>query len=332
MDPVPTQYIDREGAALAYQVVGDGPVDIVTFNEIVMHVDLAWTDPDMHRNIERAASFSRAVFFQRRGFGLSDQISYTPTVEQQADDVLAVMDAVGVLRATLVGILGTCSPLALVAARAPERVHGLVLLNPLAQGPRSSEELHGWTEREATAFVDGCLHACENWGSGEFIGVWDPAQATPFNRRLVALLERCSATPTVASSYLEWISNLIFRTFCDRYRFRPGCFTTLRTPCRKPQSGTRRISFPTPHFMSCQPPCPGPPSARPSCRLPNTSKRWPRGVTTQPKPTGSSAQYFSPTWSRRPNCSRASGTLRTGIRERIMNVWSGLPWRPPAVG
>ena len=208
MDPVPTQYIDRDGAALAYQVVGDGPVDLVSFNEIVMHVDLAWTDPDMHRNIERAASFSRAVFFQRRGFGLSDQISYTPTVEQQANDVLAVMDAVGMQRATLVGILGTCGPLALVAARAPERVHGLVLLNPLAQGPRSSDELHGWTVGEATAFMDGCLHSCDKWGSGEFIDVWDPKQATAFNRRLVALLERCSATPTVASSYLEWIFEL----------------------------------------------------------------------------------------------------------------------------
>src|SRR5688500_16166993 len=101
MDPVPTQYIDRDGAALAYQVVGEGAADVVFFAEIFQHLDLAWTDPDLHHNFEHGATYSRAVYFQRRGLGLSDQIGYTPTLEQQADDVLAVMDAVGMRSATL---------------------------------------------------------------------------------------------------------------------------------------------------------------------------------------------------------------------------------------
>jgi len=205
MDPVPTHYIDRDGAALAYQVVGDGPDDVVAFLEMVFHLDLCWTDPDIHHLFERSADYSRTVYFQRRGFGLSDRITYTPTIEQQADDVLAIMDAVGMDQATMFGTLGTCGPLALIAARAPERVRGLVLLTPFPQGLESADEPHGWTEAELTSIVEGYRHAFANWGSGEIIDMWDPVQATAYNRRLMALLERSSATPAAAQAYLDWI-------------------------------------------------------------------------------------------------------------------------------
>jgi class 3 adenylate cyclase/pimeloyl-ACP methyl ester carboxylesterase len=208
MDPVPTHYIDRDGAALAYQVVGEGPVDVVNFMELVFHNDLCWTDPDLHHVFERGATYSRTVYFQRRGFGLSDRITYTPTVEQQADDVLAIMDAVGMDQATLTGTLGTCAAMALVAARAPERVHGLVLFNPIAQGANSTEDPQGWTPAESTRYVEGYRHAFANWGSGEIIDMWDPVQGTAYNRRLMGLLERSSATPAAAQAYLEWIMEL----------------------------------------------------------------------------------------------------------------------------
>ena len=208
MDPVATDYIDRDGAALAYQVVGDGPVDVVNFMELVLHLDLMWTDPDMHHQFERSAGYSRTVFMQRRGFGLSDRLTYTPTVDQQADDVLAIMDAVGMSQATLAGTLGTCGAVALAAAREPQRVNGLVLVNPLASGPKSGGELHGWSESEATTFDERFRDAFTNWGSGDVISVWDSGQASAFNRRLMALLERSSATPAVAQAYYEWVLSL----------------------------------------------------------------------------------------------------------------------------
>ena len=84
MDPVPTRYIDRDGAALAYQVVGE--VQPISFYyEAFQHLDLQMTDPDINHNVERMATFTRTVYFQRRGFGLSDQVSYVPTMEQQAE-------------------------------------------------------------------------------------------------------------------------------------------------------------------------------------------------------------------------------------------------------
>src|SRR5687768_10811259 len=211
MDPVPTQYIDRDGAALAYQVVGDGPADVVVHFELGQHLDLCWTDPDIHHIYERGATYARTVYFQRRGFGRSDRITYTPTVEQQASDVLAVMDAVGMRRATLVGILGSCGALALGAANAPERVKALIFVNPLAQGVQSSDEVDGWTETEKAEFIDGYRLAFTNWGSGGLIHMWDPVQDTAYNRRLMALSERCSATPTDAKSYFEWRMHLDVR-------------------------------------------------------------------------------------------------------------------------
>ena len=240
MDPVPTHYIDRDGAALAYQVVGEGPVDVLSVMEIVFHADLCWTDPDIHHLFERGASYSRTAYFQRRGFGLSDRITYSPTVEQQADDVLAVMDEVGMRQAILVGTAGTCACVALVAARAPERVSGLVLFNPIAQGAESSGEIQGWTEAEMVTYLDGYRDAFENWGSGRMIDMWDPLQGTAYNRRLMALLERSSATPTSAMAYFEWILKLDIQ---DVLRSVQEPTRVLRVPTNTvPEGATRYVT------------------------------------------------------------------------------------------
>lgn len=203
MDSPVTRYLDRDGAAMAYQVIGDGPVDIVHFCEIAQHLDLMWTDPDIHHNMEHASKIARNVFFQRRGFGLSDSVQYVPTLEQQADDVIAVMDAVGIRRATLVGWYTASGAMTLVAARAPERVTNLVLVDPVAQGPEAPGELHGWTRTEASTVSEFMADTMANWGSGALIEMFDPALATVFNRRLMAMLERSSATPAAALANWE---------------------------------------------------------------------------------------------------------------------------------
>ena len=211
MDPVATQYIERDGAALAYQVIGDGPVDVVCAQEPFQHLDLGWTDPDFHHDLERLAGFSRTVLFQPRGFGLSDQMSYFPTIEQQADDVLAVMDAIGMRRATLVGSWSTCGAVAMAAAQAPERVSGLVLMEPFPQGLESSDEPRGWTETEVHDFLAAFRNAANRWGSGALLDLAAPTLATAYNRRLIALLERCSATPAAARLWVEWTFQIDIR-------------------------------------------------------------------------------------------------------------------------
>ena len=241
MEPPPPLYVEREGAALAYAQFGKGPANVVWYVEIVNHLDLMWTDPDMHRNFEEMASWSQGVFFQPRGFGLSEQIPYAPTIEQQASDVLAVMDAAGIRRATLFGYHTTSGAVALAAATAPERVNALVLVNPLAQGAESSEEAkHGWTDAEFSAYVDGFRHAITNWGSGATLDAYDPVLATPFNRRLSAMLERSSATPSAAQAYLESVLSVDFQ---DVLRSVQVPVRVLHFPsCSVPEAASRHVA------------------------------------------------------------------------------------------
>ena len=239
MDPVPTQYIDRDGAALAYQVIGDGPHDVVHFYECFQHLDLQLTDPDINYNVERMARFARTVYFQRRGFGLSEHVLYAPTIEQQAGDVLAIMDAVGMRRAALVGWLGTCGPMALVAAKWPDRVSSLNFLQPVAQG-LEVPDLHGWTDDERDRGVEGIRQLSDRWGSGGLLEILDPALDTAFNRRLMAVLERSSATPAAIRSYFDWLLQLDIREILRAVKAPTGVIHVPNTVI--PEASTRYVA------------------------------------------------------------------------------------------
>ncbi|SNS57237.1 adenylate/guanylate cyclase domain-containing protein [Rhodococcoides kyotonense] len=212
MDPPVTRYVQRDGDALAYQLVGDGDADVVWFFEINMHLDLMWTDPQMNYLMERGNSFARTAFFQRRGIGLSAPVDHQPTIEEQADDILAVMDAVGMSRVTLVGVASAAGPAALVAARSPERVAALVLIQPFADRLIVDDEAlpPGWDRENLERFVSSWRSAYRHWGSGESAPMWDPAVDTPVNRRVSAMLERCSAPPATAEEHLEHVMRVSY--------------------------------------------------------------------------------------------------------------------------
>ncbi|MFC0454759.1 adenylate/guanylate cyclase domain-containing protein [Rhodococcus jostii] len=209
MDPPAVRYVQRDGHALAYQVVGAGERDVVWLFEINMHLDLMWTDPQIHYLMERGSTFARTVYFQQRGLGLSDPVEHLPTLEDQADDIVAVMDEIGMREALLVGVASASGPVALVAARSPERVTGVVLIQPFAERLVGGDhDPVGWSAAERDTFVDGWRAATRNWGSGSTVPLWDPQEDSAFNRRLMAMLERNSATPAVAQAHLEWIFRL----------------------------------------------------------------------------------------------------------------------------
>jgi class 3 adenylate cyclase/pimeloyl-ACP methyl ester carboxylesterase len=217
VDEPTTKYLDRDGAALAYQVFGAGPENAIWVPEIVGHLDLLWADPHFHGTLQRIGSFSRCAMFQRRGFGLSDPVPYSPTVEQQADDILAVMDAVGMRRATLGGHFGTCAAVALVAARNPERVKNLLLVQPVAIGPYAdAAAANGWEPGVAEALLPVWDYFVADWGSGQTIRLLSEALASSsYNRHLMGLMERCSATPAAARAYRDW---LVQSDFIDVFR------------------------------------------------------------------------------------------------------------------
>jgi class 3 adenylate cyclase len=139
-----TRYARSGDVAIAYQVVGEEPVDLV-FVPFFGNVHHSWEQPLFARFLERLASFSRLILFDKRGTGLSDR-PRTLTLETQMDDIRAVLDAVGSKRATLLGAVQGSQLCALFAATYPERTRALILYNPnlgpsdLVVGVRSADD------------------------------------------------------------------------------------------------------------------------------------------------------------------------------------------------
>jgi pimeloyl-ACP methyl ester carboxylesterase len=145
VEPPEVEYARSGDVAIAYQVVGDGPVDLV-FTPFLGNIRYAWEQPLFVTFFERLASFSRLILFDKRGTGLSDRPRVL-TLETQMDDIRAVLDAVGSERAALLGAIQGGQLTALFAASYPERMRALVLYHPHASPadlplvpPRSAEE------------------------------------------------------------------------------------------------------------------------------------------------------------------------------------------------
>lgn len=207
MDVPSTRYVDRRGKSLAYQVVGHGPRAIVGVLEVTAHLDLLWTDPVWVEQSRRLGKLARLVLFQQLGVGLSDRLDRFPTLEEQASDLEAVMDAEGVGSAALFGLLNGAMPAVLFAARRPERVDGIVLWGPIPQGwhHEGYASTAGLTEAEAEMIDAAWLDGFDHWGEGRTFAVWNPVIAER-NRAIYAMLERASASPAAARANYETIT------------------------------------------------------------------------------------------------------------------------------
>ncbi len=130
-----TRYARSGDVNIAYQVVGEGLLDLVFVMGWVTHLDYFWEEPSFARFLRRLASFSRLILFDKRGTGLSDRVPLAelPTLEQRMDDVRAVMDAAGSKRAALFGVSEGGPMCALFAATYPERTSALVMYGTYAK-------------------------------------------------------------------------------------------------------------------------------------------------------------------------------------------------------
>jgi class 3 adenylate cyclase/pimeloyl-ACP methyl ester carboxylesterase len=161
-----TRYAKSGEASIAYQVMGEGPLDLVSIGGPVSHLDVELENPLAKRAYERMASFARLVRFDRRGTGLSDPVESPPTLEQQMDDLCAVMDAAGLEQTALWG--GSDVGLgAMFAGTYPERVTALILWGVAARG----EDII------TPAVGEQMLDALEHYGEGRFVELYAPSRA-----------------------------------------------------------------------------------------------------------------------------------------------------------
>lgn len=187
----PTRYAINGDVHIAYQVIGEGPINLVYTSGIWSNLEIMWEWPAWARYLERLASFTRLILFDMRGIGLSDRGSQPPILELQADDVRAVMDAADCDSAAIFGGARGAGAAMMCAASYPERVRALVLYAPVAKTVRSPDWPYTKTEEEQRAFFKRFL---SEMGTGENLELQGPSH----DERLKtwwARFERLVATP-----------------------------------------------------------------------------------------------------------------------------------------
>lgn len=151
-----THYVQNGDVNIAYQVVGEGDLDIVFVMGWVSHLEYFWEEPHFAAFLNRLASFSRLILFDKRGTGLSDRVplSELPTLEQRMEDVHAVMNAVGSERAVLIGVSEGGPMCSLFAATYPERTAALVMIGTYAKRIRDEDYPWGVSAEDREKFFD----------------------------------------------------------------------------------------------------------------------------------------------------------------------------------
>ena len=198
-----TKYARNGDVHLAYQVLGDGPVDLVLVETWVHHVESFWEMAELARQRRRLAAIGRLIIFDRRGTGMSDPVAFDrlPDLETQVSDIAAVMDAAGSEQAAILGF-GEGGPLALLlAATRPERCHALVLLNTAARMTSAADYPWGAPEDVLIGVVE---QQARSWAdaNADHMAALVPSRANDprFNEQL-ARLGRSAISPGAVAHY-----------------------------------------------------------------------------------------------------------------------------------
>jgi len=198
-----THYARSGDVNIAYQVLGEGPRDLVMAFGYVSNIEVIWEEPMLARFLTRLASCARLIVFDKRGTGLSDRDTDMPSLEVRMDDVRAVMDAAGSERAVLFGISEGGAMCMLFAATYPERCTGLILAGSYARRAWAADHPWGLSQEQFLAWTEAIRR---DWGSPVGIEQRAPSMATdPAYREWWARCFRLGASPRAA----EMIVNLL---------------------------------------------------------------------------------------------------------------------------
>ena len=187
-----TRYADTANGQVAYQIIGDGPLDLLVFHPPICPVDLLWDEPMVVRFLERLSTFSRSIWFDPRGRGASDPLPHDEDrfEESSTDDMLGVIDHLGLEQ---VALLGLETPAFLFAAAHPERTKALVLYNSTARYRWAEDYPDGASEKTMERWVTTLRRT---WGTGYSLDLRAPSLVGDARlRRWLARGERLLGTP-----------------------------------------------------------------------------------------------------------------------------------------
>jgi pimeloyl-ACP methyl ester carboxylesterase len=205
-----THYVKSDDVHIAYQVIGDGSLDLLFVPGFVSHIEATWQSP-ASSFFRRLASFSRLILFDKRGTGMSDRGSQIFTLEQRMHDVRAILDAVGSERAALFGVSEGGPMSLLYAATYPERTSALILYGSYAKRSWAPDYPLGWNDEQWQRFLENIER---NWGTpqGISIDMWAPSLARDPNaaERLAAYF-RTAASPGAAAAIMKMNSEIDVR-------------------------------------------------------------------------------------------------------------------------
>jgi class 3 adenylate cyclase len=190
-----TSYARSGEFSIAYQVVGEGDLDLVYMPGFASHLEVFWEEPRYSRFLHRLASFARVILIDRLGTGLSDRLppGEAAILEQRGDDVGAVMDAVGIERAAILGWSEAAMPCTLFAATYPERTRALVLYGGMPSVVARDDFPYGVSEKVYDEFMESTL---EVWPDGGLLRLWAPSHAEDAAARdWFTRYQRLSASP-----------------------------------------------------------------------------------------------------------------------------------------
>lgn len=235
--PPETMYARSGDVNIAYQVIGDAPLDLVFVMGWVSHLEYFWREPSFARFLMRLASFSRLILFDKRGTGLSDRvpINQLPTLEQRMDDVRAVMDAVGSERAALCGVSEGGPMCSLFAATYPEKTLALVMIGTYAKRIRDAEYPWGPTLEQREQFFDVMR---KQWGGPVGIDERAPSVADdPQFRDWWATYLRMGASPGAAVALTQMNAEIDVRNVLPSIRVPSLVIHRSEDHCLKVEEG-----------------------------------------------------------------------------------------------
>jgi pimeloyl-ACP methyl ester carboxylesterase/class 3 adenylate cyclase len=201
METIRTQYAKSGDVHIAYQVFGEGDVDLVFAPGFVSHIENYWDEPGLARWLKRLGSFTRVIMFDKRGTGLSDRVSELPGLDERIDDVHCIMDHVGIQRAAIFGVSEGGSLSTLFAATHPDRTLALILYGAFAR-------FSDWFPTQET--LDTFYQYVDNyWGSGASLPIWSPTkQDDPVFQQWWGKFERLGASPGAANKLMQMNSQI----------------------------------------------------------------------------------------------------------------------------